>query len=297
VFRRSLILLAIVVAAFFAVGFVFATPPTFPVTVHAANGDIVIKKRPVRVVSLSPSATEDLFAVGAGAQVIAVDDQSDYPKRAPRTNLSGFRPNTEAIASYNPDLVVISNDGGLAASLEKLGITVLLEPAPNTIAEAYDEVRQIGQATGHAGTATTVVRGMQRKLTALIRSVPKRSRHLKVFHELSPDYYTATSSTFIGRIYRLFGFRNIADAADTSHSGYPQLSAEYIVSANPDIVVLADSVCCGQTAATAGERPGWQLVSAVRRGRVVTVDDSIASRWGPRIVDFARVVAAVAKRS
>jgi iron complex transport system substrate-binding protein len=297
VFRRSLILFAIVAAAFSAVGFVFATQPAFPVTVHAANGDIVVKKRPVRVVSLSPSATEDLFAVGAGAQVIAVDDQSDYPKRAPRTNLSGFRPNTEAIASYNPDLVVISNDGGLAASLEKLGITVLLEPAPNTIAEAYDEVRQIGQATGHAATATTVVRGMQRKLTALIRSVPKRSRHLKVFHELSPDYYTATSSTFIGRIYRLFGFRNIADAADTSHSGYPQLSAEYIVAANPDIVVLADSVCCGQTAATAGERPGWQLVSAVRRGRVVTVDDSIASRWGPRIVDFARVVAAVAKRS
>jgi cobalamin transport system substrate-binding protein len=297
VLRRSLVLLAIVAATLAAVGFAFATQPAFPVTVHAANGDVLIKKRPVRVVSLSPSATEDLFAVGAGAQVIAVDDQSDYPKRAPRTNLSGFRPNTEAIASYNPDLVVISNDGGLAASLEKLGITVLLEPAPNTIAEAYDEVRQIGQATGHVGTATTVVGGMQRTLTALIRSVPKRSRHLKVFHELSPDYYTATSATFIGRVYRLFGFRNIADAADSSHSGYPQLSAEYIVSANPDIVVLADSVCCGQTAATAGERPGWQLVSAVRRGRVVTVDDSVASRWGPRIVDFARVVAAVAKRS
>jgi iron complex transport system substrate-binding protein len=290
-------LIAIVAAALSAGGFAFATQPAFPVTVHAANGNVVIKKRPVRVVSLSPSATEDLFAVGADAQVIAVDDQSDYPKRAPRTNLSGFRPNTEAIASYNPDLVVISNDGGLAASLEKLGITVLLEPAPNTVAEAYDEIRQIGQATGHAAAATTVVRGMQRKLTALIRSVPKRSRQLKVFHELSPDYYTATSSTFIGRMYRLFGFRNIADAADSSHSGYPQLSAEYIVSANPDIVVLADSVCCGQTAATAGERPGWQLVSAVRRGRVVTVDDSVASRWGPRIVDFARVVAAVAKRS
>jgi len=297
VFRRSLILVAIAAAMLLAVGFASATQPAFPVTVHAANGDIVIKKRPVRVVSLSPSATEDLFAVGADVQVIAVDDQSNYPKRAPRTNLSGFRPNTEAIASYNPDLVVISNDGGLAASLEKLGITVLLEPAPNTIAEAYDEVRQIGQATGHAGTAATVVRGMQSQLTALIRSVPKRSRHLKVFHELSPDYYTATSATFIGRMYRLFGLRNIADAADSSHSGYPQLSAEYIVSANPDIVVLADSVCCGQTAATAGERPGWQLVSAVRRGRVVTVDDSVASRWGPRIVDFARVVAAVAKRS
>jgi cobalamin transport system substrate-binding protein len=118
-----------------------------------------------------------------------------------------------------------------------------------------------------------------------------------VFHELSPDYYSATSSTFIGRIYKLFGFRNIADAADSSHTGYPQLSPEYIISANPDIVVLADSVCCGQTAGTVDERPGWQNVTAVRKHHVVTVDDSIASRWGPRIVDFARVVARVAKQS
>ena len=245
--RRSLIVLVVaavaLVLAATALSHRSAAPPAFPTTVHAANGDIVVKSRPVRVVSLSPSATEDLYAVGAGAQVIAVDDQSDYPKRAPKTNLSGFQPNTEAIASYNPDLVVISNDGGLAASLEKLGITVLLEPAPDTVAQAYDEIRQIGKATGHTPAATKVVGGMQRTLTALIRSVPKRSRHLKVFHELSPDFYTATSSTFIGRIYRLFGFRNIADAADTSHTGYPQLSAEYIVAASPDIVVLADSVC------------------------------------------------------
>jgi len=269
----------------------------FPITVRAANGAVVVKERPARIVSLSPSATEDLFAVGAGKQVIAVDDQSDYPKRAPKTSLSGFTPNVEAIASYNPDLVVVSDDHGLVASLEKLGITVLLEPAPNTIAEAYDEIRQIGQATDHAAAATTVVRGMQRKLTTLIRSVPKKSRHLKIFHEISPDYYTATSATFIGRLYKLFGFRNIADAADSSHTGYPQLSAEYIVSTNPDIVVLADSVCCGQTAATVDERPGWQGVAAVKKKRVVAVDDSVASRWGPRIVDFARIVAGVAKRS
>jgi iron complex transport system substrate-binding protein len=298
VLRRSLVLLAVVATAIAVVQLAAArNNADFPVTVHAANGAVVIKQRPVRIVSLSPSGTEDLFAVGAGKQVTAVDDQSDYPKQAPRTNLSGFRPNVEAIASYKPDLVVVSGDGGLVASLEKLGITVLLEPAPNTIAEAYDEIRQLGQATGHAPAATTVVRGMQKKLTALIRSVPKKARHLKVFHELSPDYFTATSATFIGRVYKLFGFRNIADAADSSHTGYPQLSAEYIVSTDPDIVVLADSVCCGQTAATVGERPGWQGVAAVQHRRVVPVDDSIASRWGPRIVDFARVVATVAKRS
>jgi iron complex transport system substrate-binding protein len=254
-------------------------------------------KRPARIVSLSPSLTEDLYAVGAGSQVVAVDQDSDYPSSAPRTKLSGLDPNVEAIASYNPDLVVISYDNGLVGALQKLHIPTLLEPAPDTIAQAYEEIRQIGSATGHVATAAKVVRGMERTLTQLIRSVPKRSRHLKVFHELSPDYYSATSSTFIGRIYKLFGFRNIADAADTSHTGYPQLSAEYIVSANPDIVVLADSVCCGQTPATVAERPGWQQVAAVRKHQVVTVDDSVASRWGPRIVDFARVVARVAKRS
>jgi len=299
VLRRSLIVLVTVaVALAAAAGLAGARAGAdFPIVVHAANGNVTIKQRPTRIVSLSPTATETLFAIGAAKQVIAVDDQSDYPKQAPRTTLSGFTPNVEAIASYKPDLVIVSNDGGLVASLEKLGITVVLEPAANTVAEAYDEIRQIGQATGHVKRATTVVRGMQSKLTALIRSVPKKSRHLKVFHELSPDYYSATSSTFIGRIYRLFGFTNIADAADTTHSGYPKLSGEYIVSTNPDIVVLSDSVCCGQTAGTVSERPGWQQVSAVRRNRVIPVDDSIASRWGPRIVDFARVIAQVAKRS
>jgi len=301
VFRRSVVLAAMLAAV--SLSLVSAgssaapVAAAFPITIHAANGDIVIKTRPTRVVSLSPSGTEDLFAVGAGAQVTAVDDQSDYPKRAPRTKLSGFTPNVEAIASYNPDLVVVSNDGGIVSSLEKLGVAVLLEPAADNVAQAYDEIRQLGGATGHGPAATKLVRSMQHKLTALIRSVPKRQRHLKVYHELDPTYYSATSATFIGRIYRLFGFRNIADAADSTHSGYPQLSAEYIVASNPDIVVLADSICCSQSAASVAARPGWSGLSAIRGHRVVAIDDSVASRWGPRLVDFARAVATVARKS
>jgi iron complex transport system substrate-binding protein len=296
--RRTLIGAVALVAAALLAHSAGARPTadSFPVTIHAANGDVVVKARPTRVVSLSPSATEDLFALGAGKQVIAVDDQSDYPKQAPKTKLSGYTPNAEAIASYNPDLVVVSNDGGIVASLQKLGIPVVLEPAPDNVAGAYDEIRQLGQATGHTQQATTVVRTMQKQLTALIRSVPKAARHLKVYHELDPTYYSATSSTFIGRIYKLFGFGDIADAADATHSGYPQLSAEYIVSTNPDLVVLADSICCGQSAATVAARPGWGGISAVQHRRVIAVDDSIASRWGPRIVDFARAVAGAARK-
>jgi iron complex transport system substrate-binding protein len=268
----------------------------FPVTIHAANGDVTITKQPTRIVSISPTTTEDLFAVGAGKQVVAVDEDSDYPKSAPRTKLSGLSPNAEAIAQYNPDLVVLSYPGPVIGQLQKLGITVIEEPAVDTIAQAYQEIRELGAATGHTVQATKVVRGMESKLTKLIRSVPKSHRHLRVYHELTPDYYTATSETFIGRIYKLFGFTNIADAADPTHSGYPQLSAEYILTANPQVVVLADDVCCGQSAATVAARPGWSQVDAVQKHRVIAVDDSVASRWGPRLIQFAAAIAAAAKR-
>jgi iron complex transport system substrate-binding protein len=297
VLRRSIVVLAALAAALLVVPFGGAASPSFPVTVHAANGDIVIKTRPTRIVSLSPTGTEDLYAVGAGAQVIAVDNDSDYPKNAPRTSLSGFTPNVEAIAAYKPDLVVVSNDGGLVAQLQRVGLTVLLEPAADTVAQAYDQMRQLGAATGHQAAATALVRSLEHQLTGVIRSVPKSSRHLTVYHELDQTYYSATSDTFIGRIYKLFGFRNIADAADTTHSGYPQLSAEYILSANPQLIVLADSVCCRQSAATVAARPGWSNLAAVKDHRVIAVDDSVASRWGPRIVEFAKAIAKAARGS
>jgi cobalamin transport system substrate-binding protein len=298
VLRRPVLFAAALAAALVAVApSPGATTPAFPVTVHAENGDVRIASRPTRIVSLSPTHTETLFAIGAGPQVIAVDDQSDFPARAPRTSLSGYRPNVEAIVSYRPDLVIVSDDGGLVAALRKVDINVLYEPAASNLAEAYDEIRDIGAATGNSAKATAVVRSMQQTMTKLIRSVPKTSRHLKVFHELTPDLYSATSRTFIGQVYRIFGFSNIADSADKTGSGYPQLSSEYVLAANPDIVVLADSQCCGQSGKTVGQRPGWSNVAAVKRSRVIAVSDDIASRWGPRVVDFVRVVATAARKS
>jgi iron complex transport system substrate-binding protein len=250
---------------------------------------------PHRIVSLSPTATESLFAIGAGAQVVAVDDQSDYPKRAPRTSLSGYTPNVEAIAGYRPDLVVLAGDANdVVAGLRKLGIRVLLQPAAKNLAEAYAEIRQLGAITGHKKNAAPLVKRMQKAIAKAVKSVPKR--RLSVYHELEPDLYSASSRTFIGKIYKLFGLRNIADPADSAGTGYPQLSAEYIVSANPDVIVLADTRCCGATAASVAKRPGWSGIAAVRTGSVVGVDDSVASRWGPRIVDFVRTIGKVLKR-
>jgi iron complex transport system substrate-binding protein len=270
--------------------------PLFPVTVETAAGPVRIAARPQRIVSLSATATEDLFAIGAGTQVIAVDDQSNYPTAAPMTKLSAFHPNAEAIAAYDPDLVVVAGSS-IVPALQRLGLTVILDPAAKTLGDAYGQLTQLGAATGHPARAARTVKSMQVELTSLIRSVPKRSRHLKVFHELSPDLYSATSATFIGQVYKLFGFRNIADAADPTHSGYPKLSAEYVIASNPSLVVLSDTKCCGQSAATVAERPGWTNVDAVAHGGIVPVSDDIASRWGPRVVDFVRVVARVARRT
>jgi iron complex transport system substrate-binding protein len=248
---------------------------------------------PHRIVSLSPTATETLFAIGAGKQVVAVDDQSDYPKQAPRTSLSGFNPNVEAIAGYRPDLVVVYYDpNGLSGTLRKLGIRVLVQDAPKNLDGAYAQMLALGRITGHLAGATRLVASTKARIRALVSKGAPRARGLTVYHELGPDLYSATSSTFIGRVYSLFGLKNIADAADAGGSGYPKLSPEYVVSQSPDIVVLADIRCCAQTPRTVAARPGWGRVAAVRTGTIVRIDDSIASRWGPRIVDFVRAVAA-----
>ena len=298
--RLSMLLAA--AAALLAVG----VPPAasapapgaaFPVTIRTAAGPVTVKARPTRIVSLSPTATETLFAIGAGPQVIAVDERSDHPREAPRTSLSGFTPNAEAIAARKPDLVVAAlAPRGLADALGKLGIPVVVHGAATTFKGAYQQIRQLGLVTGNARAAARLVERMQRRIATVVSAVRVRAEGKRVYHELDPFLYSATSRTFIGKVYALFGLENVADAADGAGTGYPQLSAEYLLAANPDVIVLADTVCCGQSARTLAERPGWERLSALRTASVVRLDDSIASRWGPRIVNFVRAVGAALAR-
>jgi iron complex transport system substrate-binding protein len=247
---------------------------------------------PARIVSLSPTATEDLFAIGAGKQVVAVDNQSNYPASAPMTKLSGYTPNAEAIAGYKPDLVIVSFDGNhVVEALAKLKIPVLVQPTASTLADAYGQIVQLGAKTGHSGQAAAVVAKMKKEIAAAVASVPRDKPALTVYHELEPDLYSATSKTFIGRLYTMLGLNDIADAADKTGSGYPQLSQEYIVAADPRLIVLADTICCGQTAAKVAKRAGWGTITALKNGGVLPVSDDISSRWGPRIVLFVQQVA------
>jgi iron complex transport system substrate-binding protein len=263
----------------------------FPLTIKAADGAVSLPARPTRIVSLSPSATQDLYAVGAGGQVVAVDSESTYPPQAPRTSLVAYTPNAEAIANYRPDLVIVAEDeDNVVAQLRSLKIPVLLEPAAADLAGAYAEIDQIGVATGHASAAAGVVADMKRQVAAIVASVRRPARRLTVYHELGPDYYSATSRTFIGQLYTLLGLSDIADRAPGSNE-YPQLSGEYIIASDPDLIVLADTVCCGQTAKTVAARPGWNTIAAVKDGAIVPVNDSIASQWGPRVLVFLRTIA------
>ena len=247
-----------------------------------------------RIVSISPTATEMVFAIGAGDRVVAVDQFSYYPAEAPVTGLDGWNPNVEAIASYDPDLVLMQTSGDVAASFEALGIEVWAHDAPFAFDDVYVQIEQLGAVTGQSDEAAALVADMQAQIDELIAAAPDASG-LSYYHELDNTLYTVTSGTFIGQVYGLFGLTNVADPADADGRawGYPQLSDEYLVDANPDIIFLADTLCCGQDAQTVAARPGWDLLTAVQTGRIVELNDDIVSRWGPRLVDFIAAISGV----
>lgn len=247
---------------------------------------------PQAIISLSPSSTEQLFAIGAGAQVVAVDEYSDFPAEAQALphDLSGFEPNVEAIAAYSPDLVVMESDQ-IKDQLEALGITVFIALAPATFDDLYTQIEQLGAATGHVGEAAELVGQMQTDIEAALAAVPELSEPLSIYHELDPTYYSVTSNTFIGQVYSLFGLSNIADGVEPGND-YPQLSAEYIIASAPDVIFLADTKYAGESADTVAARPGWADIPAVANGNVVPMDDDIASRWGPRIIEYIEAVSA-----
>ena len=264
----------------------------FPVTIAAGNGDVEIADRPTTIVSLSSTSTEILFAIGAGDQVAAVDEFSDYPPEAPLTELSGFSSNVEAIAEFEPDLVVLSFDpGGVEDSLEALGIPVLVHFTALTLDDTYSQIEQLGAATGNGGAAAELIGQIRAEIAAFVEEVGGSEAGFTYYHELDDTYYSATSATFIGDLYSLLGLVNIADTQDVDGFGFPQLSAEYIIESDPDFIFLADTKCCGQSSDTVAGRPGWANLSAVTGNGVIELDDDVASRWGPRVVEFIGTVA------
>jgi iron complex transport system substrate-binding protein len=269
-----------------------ATTAAQATTAPAADG-------PERIVSLSPTHTEILFAIGAGDQVVAVDNLSNYPPEAVAvmTELSAYEPNVEAVAGYEPDLVVTDGSNpDFLSQLDSLGLAHWEGPAPLGFSDVYTQIEQLGATVGRVGEAAELVAQMQTDIDGIGAGMPALDAPLSAYHELDNTYFSVTSDTFIGQVYNQLGLRNIADEAETSGGAYPQLNAEFIISANPDLIFLADTKCCGESAETVAARPGWDAIAAVTNGGVVEMDDDIASRWGPRIVDYMQAVADAVQR-
>ena len=262
---------------------------SFPVTIDG----VTIPAKPKAIVSLSASTTETLFAIGAGDQVIAVDKNSNYPADAPDGDLDAYKPNVEAIAAKKPDLVVVSDDiNDVVKGLTALDIPVLVEEAPADLDGVYAQVEELGRATGHLAEARDVAEEMEDGIAEIVDGADVAG--LTYYFELDNTYYSLTSKTFVGTVIGLLGLVNIADEAGEA-SEYPQLSAEHIIKSDPDMILLADTKCCQQSAATVKARPGWGSLKALAHG-VVELDEDIAQRWGPRIVDLLDTVATAAEK-
>jgi iron complex transport system substrate-binding protein len=233
-----------------------------------------------------------LYAIGAGSQVVAVDDYSNYPAEAAAlgTALSGFEPNVEAIGGYRPDLVIIAYDpSNLVEQLTTLNIPVFVAGAATSLESVYEQIEQLGVLTGNSQAAIEVSKTLQTSIEDAVAAVKFSDPPLSYYYELDNTYYSVTSNTFVGQIFNLFGMRNIADNVESGND-YPQLSAEVIVSSDPDFIFLADTKCCAQDATTVAARDGWGGLKAVTANRVVELDDDVASRWGPRVLDLITAI-------
>lgn len=256
----------------------------------------------VRIVSLSPTATEMLYAIGAGDLVVAVDSLSTFPAETADkvTEISAFEPNAEAILGYEPDLVLISNDMNKISeqlTAANPAIKVWTGAAAASLDDVYRQIGELGAATNRVEAADALVADMKSRIEAATAGVtaPEGASY---FYELDNTLYSVTSNTFVGSLLKSMGIANIADGVEEGND-YPQMNAEAIIKANPTVIFLADTKCCGQNAAEVAKRPGWSGIDAVKNGNVIELDDDIASRWGPRVVELvtrmAEAVAALQK--
>ncbi len=258
--------------------------------------DTTVPEVSVRIVSLSPTATEMLYAIGAGDQVVAVDSLSTFPEETASkvTKLSAFEPNAEAILGYTPDVVLISNDTNKITeqlqSVSSQKITVWTGAAATTLDDVYKQIKELGTLTGRVKDAETLIESMKARIAKATENISAPMSPKSYFYELDNTLYSLTSNTFVGALLKPFGFTNIADGVEAGND-YPQLNAEVIAKANPSIIFLADTKCCAQNAAEVSKRPGWAGIDAVKNGQIVELDDDIASRWGPRVVDLLEQIA------
>jgi iron complex transport system substrate-binding protein len=263
----------------------------FPVTVTDDAGiEFTFDNAPESIVALAPSFVEVLFAVGAGESIVAADQNTDYPPEAddiPR--ISGFDPSVEAIAGYEPDLVLMCcfDAGGLQQSLMDIDIPTMYFDSPATIEGVYEQIVTIGQAVGAGDQAEAIVADMEAEIDAIVSSVPQQDEAPAYYFELDVALFTVGPGSFPHEVFSLLGAENVAEATGQA---YPQLSAEAIIAGAPDVIFLADADF-GESPESVAARPGWDTIPAVINDRVYPVPAPTLSQPTPRLVDDIQLVA------
>jgi iron complex transport system substrate-binding protein len=261
-----------------------------PLTLTDGMGrSVTLPAAPQRIASLSPAATEILFAIGAGDQVAAVEKFSDFPPEAKtRQQLDAFQPSVEAIAGAQPDLVLVFFDpGNLVDGLTRAGLTVFFLETPTSVDGVLEQIRLLGEVTGHPQQAEELVGTMQRRIGVIQERLAAVQQGPRVFHEVDNQLFTAAPNSFVGDLYTILKAQNIA--AGTAQA-FPQLSQEAIIQQDPEVIILAD-VVAGESPETVKARPGWGGISAVKNNRIYAIDPDIVSRPGPRLVDALETLA------
>lgn len=257
----------------------------------AATSTTIARPAPKAVVSLSPTATETLFALGAGSIVKAVDEQSTYPPRAPRqAGLVATTATGDQVGALRPDLVIVS-DPAVGSRLTTAGVAVLVQPPAKNLEDVYAQIKELGRTVGHESEAEKVVTGMRSRIATIVAKGRPQATTLRYYHERNEQFGSVSSNSFLGQLYGLLNLHSIADDVGQGEQEFPTLSSDNIVRANPDVIFLADGECCHQTPDTMAARSGWSAIKAIKSNAVVTIDDDLASRWGPRIVDLLQAVA------
>jgi iron complex transport system substrate-binding protein len=254
------------------------------VTITDGDGDNVrLDEAPERIVALAPSYVEILFEIGADELVVAVDENTDYPpEAADLPKLSGFEPSVEAIVEYDPDVVLIQFDpGGLKDALETNEIAVFSLVSPESIMGVYEQIHTIGRISGHATESQQLVDEMEEEINTTVATIPEGTEGPRVFHEVDNTLYSVGPGSFIHDMYVTLKAQNIAESTGEP---FPQLNNEAVISADPQVIILADEAF-GESAETVAARPGWDQTAAVKDGRIHGADPDIYSRPGPRIVD------------
>ena len=264
---------------------------TQPIEVEDSTGiTLVLDEIPQRIVSLAPSTTEILFAVGAGDQVVGREDYANYPEEAlalPSIGDTYSGLNTEAILALEPDLVVVAHltSPEQIQSLKDVGLQVFAVPNPTNISEMYDSLRLVAKVTGHEEEVETLIESLTQRVDAVTELVDQAESTPAVYYQLdSTDPsapWTSGPGTFIDSLITMAGGRNVAGSLE---GAWVQISSEELIAQNPEVILLGDALW-GTTPEMVADRPGWDAIDAVVNGRIHPFNDDLASRPGPRLVD------------